>query len=78
MVPQQLEMEELLPQDEVEAKLIQALSQEPTHIDELCRRACLPISTVGSTLAIMELKRMVQQLGCMNYVLASGVKWAKV
>ena len=30
----------------------------------------LPISTVSSTLAMMELKGLVKQVGTMNYVLA--------
>jgi DNA processing protein len=37
-------------------------------IDEVCRRSQLPIATVSSTLAMMELKGMVRQLGGMNYI----------
>jgi DNA processing protein len=69
-----MEMKELLPSDETEMRLLRELSQEPTHIDELCHRSCLPISTVSSTLAMMELKGMVRQLGSMNYVLAREAK----
>ncbi|MEE9198372.1 MAG: DNA-processing protein DprA, partial [Dehalococcoidia bacterium] len=70
MVPQQLEMKELVPDTDLEAALLKHLSREPTHIDEVRRRAGLPIDTVSSTLAMMELKGMVKQVGAMNYVLS--------
>jgi DNA processing protein len=41
-----------------------------THIDEVCRSSGLNISTVSSTLAMMELKGLVKQMGILNYVLA--------
>lgn len=77
MIPQQLEMKELIPANEVESLLLNHLSQEPTHIDEVRRRSGLPIATVSSTLAMMELKGMVRQVGGMNYVLAreAGVEY---
>jgi DNA processing protein len=70
MIPQQLEMRELVPADETESLVLKHLCNEPTHIDEVCRRSQLPIATVSSTLAMMELKGMVRQLGGMNYALA--------
>jgi len=70
MIPQQLEMRELVTADETESLLLKHLRHEPTHIDEVCRRSHLPIATVSSTLAMMELKGMVRQLGGMNYTLA--------
>ncbi len=70
MVPRQLEIKELIPSDETEALLLRQLGPEPIHIDEVCRQSQLPISMVSSTLALMELKGMVRQLGGMNYVLA--------
>ena len=41
---------------------------EPTHIDEVCRSSGLPASTVSSTLAMMELKGLVRQVGGMHYI----------
>ncbi len=70
MIPRQLEMRDLVPADANESLLLQCLSPEPTHIDEVCRHSRLPIATVSSTLAMMELKGMVRQLGGMNYTLA--------
>jgi DNA processing protein len=67
---QQLEMKEILHADDTERVLLEHLSAEPTHIDNVRRQCGLPISTVSSTLAMMELKGMVRQVGGMNYVLA--------
>jgi len=77
MVTQQVEARQLIPENETEALLLQYLSAEPTHVDEIRRRSGLPIATVSSTLALMELKGMVRQVGGMHYVLAreSGVRY---
>jgi len=40
------------------------------HLDEVCRSSKLPVSQVSSTLAMMELKGLVRQVGTMSYVLA--------
>ena len=69
-VARQLEMKEVIPASDTESLLLGQLSAEPTHIDEVCRNSGLPVSTVSSTLAIMELKGLVKQVGTMNYVLA--------
>jgi DNA processing protein len=70
MVAQQTEARETIPQDATEARLLELLSAEPVHIDEIQRTTELPISKVSSTLALMELKGMVRQVGGMNYVVA--------
>jgi DNA processing protein len=57
-----------LPADEVEAQLFQTLGHEPMHIDEIGTKTELPIEKVAATLALMELKGMVRQVGGMNYV----------
>ena len=69
-VAHQIEMKEVLPSSDTESLLLKQLRAEPTHIDEVCRSSGLPISTVSSTLAMMELKGLVKQVGTMNYVLA--------
>jgi DNA processing protein len=73
-VVRQMEMKEILPGSDTENLLLRELSAEPTHIDEVCRKSGLPISTVSSTLAMMELKGMVRQIGTMNYVLAREMR----
>ena len=53
-----------------EAVLLKHLGAEPLHIDEVCRASGLPVSTVSSGLAMLELKGKVKQVGAMNYALA--------
>ncbi|MFO7772975.1 MAG: DNA-processing protein DprA [Dehalococcoidia bacterium] len=55
---------------EVESVLLEQLSSEPNHIDEICRRSGLAMPEVSSTLALLELKGIARQVGNMNYVLA--------
>jgi len=73
-VAQQIEMKELMPTTDTEALLLKHLTAEPVHIDQICRSATLPASAVSSTLAMMELKGLVKQVGTMNYVLAREVR----
>jgi len=70
MVAQHREVQSIVPETETESILLKHLSTEPIHVDELRRESGLPISTVSSTLALMELKGMIRQVGGMNYVLA--------
>lgn len=70
MVVEQKAVQLALPETAEEAALYAELSQHPTHMDELCRSTGLPTSLVSSTLTMMELKGMVQQVGNMNYVRA--------
>ena len=73
MAVQQVEAKELVPATKTESTILQILrnlSPEPTHIDEVGHQSCLPIATVSSTLAMMELKGMVKQVGGMNYIIA--------
>ena len=70
----QIEMKEVVPPSDTESLLLKQLNAEPVHIDEVCRSSNLPMSTVSSTLAMMELKGLVKQMGTMNYVLAREVR----
>ncbi|MGE5252099.1 MAG: DNA-processing protein DprA [Bacteroidota bacterium] len=58
----------ILPGDAVEAQLLKALGAQPVHVDEIRNQTGLPIEKVSATLALMELKGMVRQVGGMNYV----------
>ncbi len=73
-VARQIEMREVLPESEAEALLLKQLGAEPTHIDEVCRKSGLPTAEVSGTLAMMELKGLVKQVGTMNYVLARELR----
>jgi DNA processing protein len=69
-VAQQLEFKEIIPESETESTLLKRLSSEPAHIDTICAGSGLPVSTVSSTLAMMELKGLIRSVGNMSYVLA--------
>jgi DNA processing protein len=69
-VAEHVEAQMLLPTDATEAVLWEQLSEDPAHVDEVGRAAGLPIATVSSTLALMELKGLVRQVGGMKYVRA--------
>ena len=57
-----------VPEDETERTLWNALSQEPLHVDELRRTLDLPVSTISSTLILMELKGLARHVGGMSYI----------
>ena len=67
-VAQQIEMAALFPEDESEAELLRHINFEPVHVDEVCRNSGRSAPDVSSTLAMMELKGLVKQIGGMNYV----------
>ena len=50
--------------------LLELVSYEPQHVDELRRQCELPIPVVSSTLAMLELKGLIRQAGAMQYVRA--------
>ncbi len=70
LIPQQVEMQAVLPDNDEERKLLKLINHEPCHVDELIRESELPTTTVTSTLLMMELKGMIRQVGGMQYVLA--------
>jgi DNA processing protein len=65
----QIEMKAVLPETETEAKLLKLLGAQPVHIDEICQTSGIAASTVSATLAMMELKGIVKQVGAMNFAL---------
>ncbi len=68
MVEQQLEMSALLPADPTESAVLQRVGSDPVHVDDCVRLAGLPVATVSSTLAMLEMKGVVRQVGPMTYV----------
>lgn len=54
--------------DDGESKLLGQLDHEPIHIDDIRRRASMPITEVSSLLTMLELKGKVKQVGCMHYI----------
>lgn len=68
MIPQQIEMQAVLPDNEEEKRLLALLSHEPRHIDDLIRESDLPAMIVAATLMTMELKGMIKQVANMQFV----------
>jgi DNA processing protein len=68
MVTEHRAARRVLPTDPVEKQVYQVLGAEPLHVDEIRMRTDMPIEQVSATLALMELKGMVRQVGGMNYV----------
>lgn len=56
------------PESEDERALMAALSREPQHIDAVVRRSGLAAATVSGTLALLELKGLVRDVGGMQFV----------
>jgi DNA processing protein len=71
---QQLELREVVPDDPTEARLLKLVSTQPSHIDEVQRASGLPIATVSSALALLELKGMVRQVAPMSFVRARELR----
>jgi DNA processing protein len=69
-IPQQIEMQAILPDNDEEKRLLALLSHEPRHIDDLIRETDLPARVVSATLTSMELKGMVKSAGSMQFILA--------
>jgi DNA processing protein len=63
-----------LPADDVEAKLLETIGEEPLHVDEIRNQTGLPVEKVSATLVMMELKGMVRQVGNMHYVAVREVQ----
>lgn len=58
-----------LPETPEEIALLRLVEAEPRHIDLIARESTLPQPVVSSTLAMLELKGLVRQVGGMQYVL---------
>src|ERR687885_616336 len=59
-----------VPETPEEAALLRLVEAEPRHIDAITRDSALSLPEVSATLAMLELKGLVKQVGGMQYVLA--------
>jgi DNA processing protein len=57
------------PASKEEEILLKFLSPNPTHIDKLSKLSTLGTSTVAATLALMEIKGWIKNIGGQNYIL---------
>lgn len=66
-IERQAELAERLPEDPVEAMLLQHIGSEPIHVDELSRLIQQPVHETAAALATLELKGFIHQVGPMTY-----------
>jgi DNA processing protein len=54
---------EIMPEDDVEQKILEVLDKEPIHLDKVVRITNMDVSTVSARLTIMVMKGLVVDLG---------------
>lgn len=57
------EVEKVMPDTPEQEKILEILSNEPLHMDELVRISKMPTSVISARLTIMEMKGMVKNMG---------------
>ena len=62
-------VKKIIPASAEEEIILKNLSHEPTHIDKIMKLTKLEASVASSTLAIMEMKGMVKNIGGQNYII---------
>lgn len=70
LIARQEQVEDYLPEDDIESVIYAKLSSEPIHVDELQVQCDLPVSKITASLAMLELKGQARQVGGMHYVRA--------
>lgn len=58
----------ILPETKEEEIIMKILSHEPLHIDNIIKLSKLETSAASSTLALMEMKGMIKNIGGQNYI----------
>lgn len=58
-----------IPENDKEKILLETLSSDPVHIDNIGRLTKLEMTQISSTLSIMEIKGWVKNIGGQNYIL---------
>lgn len=70
MLPQQIEVQQTLPENAEERNILATLSHEPVHIDELILSTHLSAPIVTATLTMLELKGLVKAVSGTQFILA--------
>lgn len=63
------EVKHIIPETEEEKAIVSVLSIEPTHIDKIIKLSKLKTPAVSSTLAILEMKGIIKDIGGQNYII---------
>ena len=66
-IERQAELVEQLPEDPVEAVLLERIGSEAIHVDELSRILQQPVHETAAAMATLELKGLIHQVGPMTY-----------
>jgi len=67
---EQIQVRQIIPDNEEEAKILEILGDEPTHIDKIVEQTKMDTASVNATMILMEMKGKIKNLGGMNYVIA--------
>jgi DNA processing protein len=67
-VGEQLAFRAIAPDDPIESSLLDVLTAEPVHVDEIVRGLAAPAGAVTAALAMLELKGLARHVGGMHYV----------
>lgn len=63
------QVKRIIPATPEEEKILKKLSQDPAHIDTIAKLTKLEASAVSATLAVMEMKGMIKNIGGQNYII---------
>ena len=58
----------ILPENETEKIILEIITAEPTHVDKIAQASRLNISVINATLALMEMKGSIKNLGSQKYI----------
>jgi DNA processing protein len=67
-IGEQLAFRAIAPDDPIESSLLDVLTAEPVHVDEIVRVLAVPASSVSAALAMLELKGLARHVGGMHFV----------
>jgi DNA processing protein len=68
--PKQVQIDYSVAANPMERRILELLSAQPVHVDDLGRQASLAAPEVTSTLTMLELRGVIRHVGAMHYVLA--------
>lgn len=60
-------VEKVMPSDDLEEKLIEIISREPLHLDEVVRISKLKVEEISAKLTVMQLKGLIKDIGNSMY-----------
>jgi len=68
MVEPQKVVRQIIATTPIEERVLNELSSDPRHIDEISQQCSLSSAELSSTLSLLELKGVIRQVGAMSYV----------